>query len=176
MTGQAGQSVEQQLRMAKVSLSAAGIGLGAWYGNGDEAARPWSARWPAAARALTELDEAARLLAAAREALATEIQVQTERHLTEDETRCSAQWGVCPTHGNALSSSGGQTWCRQPGCSRTWPGRRAARHCDELAEVVVADQAGGTMRLCAGHWTDARLRLVGARLVRVLPTTEGGAR
>jgi len=25
--------------------------------------------------------------------------------------------------------------------------------------------------MCAGHWTDARIRLVGARLVRTLPDT-----
>jgi hypothetical protein len=173
--GHAAQSVERQVRMAEASPSAAGVGLGAWYGNGDWAALSWSARRQAAARALTELDEAARRLAAAREALATEIQIQTDRHLAEDQTRCSAQWGVCPTHGNTLSSSGGRTWCRQAGCGRTWPGSRVARHCDEPAEVVVADQAGDTMQLCAGHWTDARLRMVGARLVRVLPAAQGGA-
>jgi hypothetical protein len=36
--------------------------------------------------------------------------------------------------------------------------------------VLVADQAGAQMRLCAGHWTDARTHLVGAAVVQVLAT------
>jgi hypothetical protein len=61
------------------------------------------------------------------------------------------------------------------GCGWTWPGSRISAHCDDPAAVVVADQVGPHLRLCAGHWADARTRLVGARVVRVLPTAEGGA-
>jgi hypothetical protein len=101
----------------------------------------------------------------------------TDRRLAADETRCSAQWGVCPEHGNTLSSSGGRSRCRRAGCGRTWPASRLSAHCDEPATVIVADQAGGQLRLCAGHWSDARKRLVGARVVRVLPAAgDGGAR
>jgi len=37
--------------------------------------------------------------------------------------------------------------------------------------VVVADAAGRETRLCAGHWADAHVRLVGAQLVRTLLDT-----
>jgi hypothetical protein len=84
--------------------------------------------------------------------------------------------GVCPEHGNTLSSSGGRSWCRRSGCGRNWPGSQVPQHCDEPTAVVVADHAGGRMRLCAGHWIDARERLVGARVVRVLPAAGKGAR
>jgi hypothetical protein len=35
--------------------------------------------------------------------------------------------------------------------------------------LLIADQAGAQMRLCCGHWTDARMRLVGATVVQMLP-------
>jgi hypothetical protein len=56
-------------------------------------------------------------------------------------------------------------------CGRTWPGSRLTTHCAEPAVVIVAEPAGRETRLCAGHWTDARIRVVGARLVRTLPDT-----
>jgi hypothetical protein len=170
------ESVEQRVSSVELALRAAGMALGQWQGNGDYACLPWTARRAAAGRALAQLDSAARRLAGAREALVRDIQAVTDRRLAADETRCSAQWGVCPEHGNTLTSSGGQSRCRRPGCGRTWPGSRVSQHCDEPAAVVVADQAGGQLRLCAGHWADARERLVGARVVRVLPATDGGAR
>jgi hypothetical protein len=33
---------------------------------------------------------------------------------------CRVSWGVCPEHGNTLTSSAGKTWCRTAGCDRTW--------------------------------------------------------
>ncbi len=170
------ESVEQGVAAVELALRAAGMALGQWHGNGDYASLPWSTRRAAAGRALAELDTAARRLAGAREALVRDIQTVTDRRLAADETRCSAQWGVCPEHGNTLSCSGGRSRCRRAGCGRTWPGSRVAQHCDEPAAVVVADQAGGQLRLCAGHWADARQRLVGARVVRVLAAAADGAR
>jgi hypothetical protein len=170
------ESVEQRVSAAELALRAAGMALGQWQGNGDYASLPWSTRRAAAGRALAHLDAAARRLAGAREALVRDIQTVTDERLAADETRCSAQWGVCPEHGNTLSSSGGRSRCRRPGCGRTWPGSRLSAHCDEPAAVVVADQAGARLRLCAGHWADARTRLVGARVVRVLPTAGDGVR
>lgn len=173
-----GVSVERQVRAAESALRGAGMALDQWHGHGDWAARSWSARRAAAGRALAELEEAAGVLAAAREALAQEIRVTTDRRLSADESRCSAQWGVCPEHGNTLSSSGGRSWCRRPGCGRTWAGSRVGAHCAELAVALVADQDGSTMRLCVGHWTDARQRLIDARVVQMLSgtATGGGAR
>jgi hypothetical protein len=167
-------SVEQRVSVAELALRAAGMALGQWRGSGDYASLPWSTRRAAAGRALAQLDSATRRLAGAREALVSDIQSVTDRRLASDETRCSAQWGVCPQHGNTLSSSGGRSWCRRAGCGRTWPGSRASQHCDEPAAVIVADQTGAQLRLCAGHWADARARLVGATVVQVL--TADGAR
>jgi hypothetical protein len=146
------------------------MALGQWYGDGDYSSLPWSTRRAAADRALADLDDATRALVVAREALAGEIRADADRRLAADEARCAAQWGVCPEHGNTLSSSGGRSWCRRPGCGRTWPGSRVSHHCDELAAVLVADQAGAQLRLCAGHWADARVHLVGATVVQVLAT------
>jgi hypothetical protein len=170
------ESVEQRVSSAELALRAAGMALGQWHGNGDYASLPWSTRRAAAGRALAQLDTAARRLAGAREALVRDIQTVTDERLAAEQTRCSAQWGVCPEHGNTLSSSGGRSWCRRAGCGRTWPGSRVSAHCDEPAMVVVVDQADAQLRLCAGHWADARTRLVGARVVRVLPTAGDGAR
>lgn len=75
---------------------------------------------------------------------------------------------MCPEHGNTLSASGGRTWCRRSDCGREWGGHRVDSHCDEPAVAVVADQHGGTVRLCAGHWVDAQATLVEAKLVRAL--------
>jgi hypothetical protein len=33
---------------------------------------------------------------------------------------CLVPWGVCPEHGNTLTSTGRKTWCRETGCGRTW--------------------------------------------------------
>lgn len=160
--------VQRRASAAEAALRAAGLALGQWYGHGDYASSPWSARRVAAELALSELDDAAGVLAAARQTLAEEVRAEADRRLAADESRCSARWGVCPEHGNTLSSSGGRSWCRRPGCGRTWPGGRVGQHCDEPAVALVADQAGARMRLCAGHWADARVHLVGATVVRVL--------
>jgi hypothetical protein len=131
--------------------------------------------WPsdrnAGSRALREIDAAIRELDDARVALAHEIAVEIDRVLAADPTRCAAEWGVCPEHGNTLSSSGGRTRCTSSGCGQTWPGSRLTSHCTEPAVVIVADTTGRETRLCAGHWADARLRLIGARLVRTLQDT-----
>ncbi len=135
------------------------------------AARRWPDDRNAGSAALRAIDAAVRKLDDARIALAHEIGVETDRALAADPTRCAAEWGACPEHGNTLSSSGGRTRCTHSDCGRTWPGSRLTSHCAEPAAVIVADAAGAETRLCAGHWTDARLRLIGARLVRTLPGT-----
>jgi hypothetical protein len=169
-------SGEQRVSAAELALRAAGMALGQWQGNGDYAGLPWSTRRAAAGRALAQLDTAVRRLAGARAALVGDIQAATDERLAADQTRCSAQWGVCPEHGNTLSSSGGRSWCRRPGCGRSWSGSRVSGHCDEPAAVIVADRTGAQLRLCAGHWLDARELLVGAQVVRVLPAVGDGAR
>lgn len=166
--------VVRQIRAAEMAVQDARIELGCWYGRGDLAALTWAARRDAAVQALADLNEAGRVLAAAREALAREIRERTDRLLAADETRCAAEWGVCPEHGNTLATSGGQVRCQRPGCGLSWHADRLQTHCDEPAAVVIADTAGDETRLCAGHWVDARARLVGARLVcRLRPVDEG---
>lgn len=171
------ESAEQRISAADLALRAAGMALGQWQGNGDYASLPWSARRAAAGRALAALDSATRWLAGAREALVRDIQAETDRRLAADETRCSAHWGACPEHGNTLSSSGGRSRCRRAGCGRTWPGSPGHSALRRAGRGDRGDQAGGQLRLCAGHWIDARERRVGARVVQVLPATkDGGAR
>jgi hypothetical protein len=150
-------------------LRAAGTAFGLWRGDGGSA---WSVRRAAAGRVLDRLDEAARAVVAAREALVQEVEAETDRMLAADGTGCAVGWGVCPDHGNTLSASGGRTWCRRAGCRREWGARRVDSHCNEPAVAVVADQHGGTVRLCAGHWLNAQATLVGAELVRALPSAD----
>ena len=164
---------QRQVSAADVAVRAAGLASGQWYGHGDYESLSWSARRAAADRALSELDDAARAVLAARVALAQEIRAEADRQLAADASRCSAQWGACPEHGNTLASSGGRSWCCRPSCGRTWPGSRVSQHCDEPAAVLVADEPGAQLRLCAGHWADAQVHLVGATVVRVL-AVEGG--
>ncbi len=56
---------------------------------------------------------------------------------------CGIGWGVCPDHGNTLTTSGGRTWCRTPGCGRTWGYDRVSTPCAEPVTHTVLD-AGGT--------------------------------
>ena len=134
---------------------------------------PWLARRAAADRALTALDNAARAVDAARAALAHEVTITMEAVLAADPSRCQVPWGACPDHGNTLITSGEWTRCRRPGCGRTWPGNRVQAHCGEPATVLIADAASDQTRLRAGHWADARERLIGVRLVRALPAPDG---
>jgi hypothetical protein len=82
---------------------------------------------------------------------------------------CGAQWGVCPEHGNTLSSSGGRSWCRVPGCGRSWGWDRGGLPCTEAAAWRLLDQKGGEMILCEGHAIAARAQLEGGRLVPMGP-------
>jgi hypothetical protein len=77
---------------------------------------------------------------------------------------CAVPWGVCPEHGNTLTSSGRKTWCRAPGCDRTWNYDRVGRPCIEPARWAVADRHGTRLVMCDGHALDASQRLEGARV------------
>jgi hypothetical protein len=84
-----------------------------------------------------------------------------------ERASCSAEWGVCPEHGNTLSSSGGRSQCRTPGCSRSWDWDRGGLPCTELAAWRVVDTGDKEILLCAGHALDARQRLEGAQLLPI---------
>lgn len=77
---------------------------------------------------------------------------------------CTVPWGVCPEHGNTLTSTGGKTWCRVICCGRTWNYDRAGLPCIEPARWRVTDQHGDSSVMCGGHALDARKRLEGARV------------
>jgi hypothetical protein len=81
-----------------------------------------------------------------------------------DEALCGIPWGVCPEHGNTLTSSGGRSWCRQPGCGRTWAYDRGGSPCTEPVTHVLTDAEGGRLRMCAGHALDAGERIAGGRV------------
>jgi hypothetical protein len=77
---------------------------------------------------------------------------------------CAVPWGVCSEHGNTLTSSGGNTWCRVAACGRTWTYDRVGLPCIELARWAVTDNYGSCSVMCDGHALDARKRLEGARV------------
>jgi hypothetical protein len=78
---------------------------------------------------------------------------------------CTIPWGVCPAHGNTLTSTGGKTWCTITGCGRTWDYDRLAMPCAEPARWKLTDQHGAKVLACDGHARDARNRLEGATVV-----------
>lgn len=80
---------------------------------------------------------------------------------------CRADWGLCPDHGNTLTSTGGHTRCRRAGCRRSWDHDRGSLPCTEPAAYRVRDTAGDETLLCKGHADDARHRLAGARLTPI---------
>jgi len=77
---------------------------------------------------------------------------------------CLVRWGVCPEHGNTLTSSGCKTWCRDVSCDRTWGYDRVGLPCIEPARWTVTDKHGQSSLMCDGHAFDARDRLEGARV------------
>jgi len=101
-------------------------------------------------------------------AIATELQdtaADLARIAARPQGSCSIPWGVCPQHGNTLTSTAGKTWCRAAGCGRTWGYDRLGMPCAEPARWKVTDLEGSEGLLCDGHALDARQRLEGARVV-----------
>ncbi|TDC11478.1 hypothetical protein E1267_00635 [Nonomuraea longispora] len=78
---------------------------------------------------------------------------------------CGLPWGVCPEHGNTLSSRAGVTECRV--CRRTWDHDRLGRPCEEPVTWKVIDRAGTETRMCDGHLLGARAAAESATFVRV---------
>jgi hypothetical protein len=76
---------------------------------------------------------------------------------------CAVPWGVCPEHGNTLTSNGGRTWCRDAHCDRTWSYDHVGLPCTEPVRWTVTDQDGDTVFMCDSHALDATKRLDGAQ-------------
>jgi hypothetical protein len=77
---------------------------------------------------------------------------------------CAVPWGICPEHGNTLTSSGRKTWCRVPECGRTWNYDRVGLPCIEPARWAVTDRYGVRSVMCDSHALDAGKRLESARV------------
>ncbi|MEU4725774.1 hypothetical protein AB0G06_39750 [Nonomuraea dietziae] len=73
-------------------------------------------------------------------------------------------WGVCPEHGNTLTSTSGTTRCNAGGCGRTWGYNRDNAPCAEPATHRLVDAEGTEALICDGHAIDARNRLIGGRI------------
>ncbi|HEY3006045.1 MAG TPA: hypothetical protein VGJ44_27100 [Kribbellaceae bacterium] len=84
---------------------------------------------------------------------------------------CGLPWGVCPEHGNTLTSSGGRTQCTAPGCGRTWGYDRLAGPCPEPITHHVVDAHGDSFDCCTGHAIGARAQLVGATITAITEQT-----
>jgi hypothetical protein len=124
-------------------------------------------------RAGFRLDEAAgRARAVAGELQATAADLA--RIAARPDGSCAIPWGVCPEHGNTLTSTGGKTWCRAPGCGRQWGYDRMGMPCAEPARWKLTDAEGAEALLCDGHALDARNRLEGARVVPLGAAPGGG--
>jgi hypothetical protein len=68
---------------------------------------------------------------------------------------CAVLRGVCPGHGNTLTSTGGKTWCRVIGCGRQWDCERADLPCIGPAWCTLTGKNGQAHVMCDGHALDA---------------------
>lgn len=84
------------------------------------------------------------------------------RHAAIPEAACAIGWGVCPTHGNTLTGTGGQAHCRD--CGRTWGYDRVTSLCPEPVTHTITDAAGTSSAVCTGHAIAAREQLTGATI------------
>lgn len=89
--------------------------------------------------------------------------------MAADPGLCGVPWGVCPDHGNTLRSSGGESWCKTPGCGRRWSYDRLGVPCTDPVAAIVTDAAGETRRWCLGHTRDAERALIGAAVQYLHP-------
>ncbi|MEV1179265.1 hypothetical protein [Nonomuraea sp. NPDC049784] len=93
------------------------------------------------------------------------------QHAAEDLARlrsqpvCGIGWGVCPEHGNTLSSRAGVTTCRV--CRLTWNYDRLGQPCREPVTWKVTDPAGTETKMCDGHVLGARAAMGSATFTRV---------
>jgi hypothetical protein len=79
-----------------------------------------------------------------------------------------AEWGVCPDHGNTLTSSGGRAWCSTPECGRSWDWDHGGRPCTEPAAFRVRGRdydPGRWGLVCPGHALAALDQLEGVELL-----------
>jgi hypothetical protein len=84
-----------------------------------------------------------------------------------DQQSCRAEWGICPEHGNTLSSSGGRSWCREARCGRSWEWDRGGLHCTEPAAFRVrglGDEPERWGPVCPGHTLAALDQLEGIEM------------
>lgn len=86
-----------------------------------------------------------------------------------DPKLCGVPWGVCPDHGNTLTSSGGRTWCTTPLCGRTWGYDRVDTPCPEPITHTVTDAHGGSFLACPGHAIAAKKQLDGGSVALLGP-------
>ncbi|KAB2341522.1 hypothetical protein [Actinomadura rudentiformis] len=89
----------------------------------------------------------------------------SERIAAVPTDACRIPWPVCPEHGNTISSTGGRSWCRRPGCGRRWDYDRGDIPCPEPVRWRVTDQHGDGGPMCDGHALDARTALIGGTVV-----------
>lgn len=108
------------------------------------------------------LDDAAGRITDVSQALEETAGELARVRAVRDGSVCAVPWGVCPEHGNTLSSSGGQTRCTQPYCGRVWNYDRLGVPCGEPLTHKVTDAAGGSFLACKAHAMDATERLIGS--------------
>jgi hypothetical protein len=102
-------------------------------------------------RAGWRLDEAAGAALGVARALAA---AASDLSLGPGGSICPVTWGVCPDHGQTLTGTAGRSWCRQPGCGRSWHYDRASLPCTEPVAFELRnprDGDGGGALMCKGH-------------------------
>jgi hypothetical protein len=103
----------------------------------------------ATGRAAWRLDEAA---GAARGVARELLAASADLSLGPGGSICNVNWGACPDHGKTLAGTAGRSWCRHPGCGRSWHYDRAALPCAEPVAFCVRTRPGDDgVLVCKGH-------------------------
>ncbi|MBB5788827.1 hypothetical protein [Jiangella mangrovi] len=91
-------------------------------------------------------------------------------------SNCGITWGVCPDHGKTLTGTAGRSWCRRPGCGRSWHYDRASLPCTEPIAFEVRTPRGDSTAMCRGHAVAALELQAGITLDPVPPDVDAGPR
>ncbi len=119
------------------------------------------------------LEDAAGEVRRAGQALSQTADDLARTRTARDPKLCGIPWGVCPDHGNTLTSSGGRSWCREPGCGRTWNYDRGGTPCSEPVTHRVTDATGSSMLTCRGHALGAEKQLEGGTVTPLAQEENG---
>ncbi|GHE72016.1 hypothetical protein GCM10018785_45340 [Streptomyces longispororuber] len=105
---------------------------------------------------------------------AAALYAQALQSTAADPSRCTVPWGVCPDHGDTLTSraratEGFDSWCTDVTRFNVWPYDRLDADCTEPATHTVQADNGDRYVVCDGHARTARTQITDGQVLPGLP-------